>query len=554
MPRLNVILNNTTMKTVVIQTLHSIIARLIPLVLLAICASSCSTGDRGGRKDANLSGSGLYTEAFRPQFHFSPERTWTNDPNGLLWYDGEYHLFYQNNPFGDRWGHMSWGHAVSPDLVHWEHLPLAIPEEGNEMIFSGSAVVDYGNSSGLCGNEQGDCMVAIYTSHISQGDTAHQYQSLAYSSDLGRTWRKYAGNPVLDLGMADFRDPKVFWHEGSSKWVMVVSLPHAHTVHIYTSANLKDWQLQSEFGRQGDTSMIWECPDLLEVPVEGGGSRWVLIISSGSRNPGFVGMQYFVGDFDGLRFSLSEPHPEPRWIDYGKDFYAAVTFNQLPAGEAPVLLGWTNSWMYANDVPTAPWRGAMSIPRRLQLRHGQDGTNLIQTPVIEGPGSVSGLSMTPVYREGGFRVEGEFDLEGVHGASLCIRLSAESDEAVEFGISVLEGNGEESAIGYQVDNGLLYMDRTKAGRSDFHERFPSRESMPVRLAGGRRLEILVLVDRSLIEIFAEDGAKVMTNQVFPTNTNHGVRLYANGGGVLIHDIQIYQVGSIWNKSPDTLLP
>jgi fructan beta-fructosidase len=515
---------------------------------LAVCCISCSRTTRDAREDTNLTEAAYYQELYRPQYHFSPENTWTNDPNGLLWYDGEYHLFYQNNPFGDRWGHMSWGHAVSPDLLHWEHLSLAIPEEGNEMIFSGSAVVDYVNRSGLCGEGTGDCMVAIYTSHISQGDTSHQYQSLAFSSDRGRTWRKYEGNPVLDLGMRDFRDPKVFWHEPSARWVMVVSLPQQHTVQIYNSANLTEWSLQSEFGRQGDTSMIWECPDLLEVPVEGGGSRWVLIISSGSRHPGVVGMQYFVGEFDGRQFRLNEPHPAPRWVDYGKDFYAAVTFNQLPAGEAPVLLGWANSWTYANDIPTTPWRGVMSIPRRLSLRAGNTGLELVQVPVLDGSGSTQDLQLDTLYGEGEFEVEGDLELGDLRGGSLVIRLRMQRENASDFGIRVLAGEGEETAIGYDSGIASLYFDRTRSGRSDFHPAFASRELLPMELEEGGRLNLLILVDRSLIEVFAEGGSRVMTGQVFPTNTQQAVQLYARGGQVMVESLEVFGVESAW-KAP-----
>lgn len=532
------------MKTTAIPVRSPIRKALLGALVIAVSCISCSRTTRDVREDANLAGTAYYSEHYRPQYHFSPESTWTNDPNGLLWHDGEYHLFYQNNPFGDRWGHMSWGHAVSPDLLHWEHLPLAIPEEGNEMIFSGSAVVDYGNRSGLCGEGEDDCMVAIYTSHISQGDTSHQYQSLAFSSDRGRTWRKYEGNPVLDLGLRDFRDPKVFWHEPSARWVMVVSLPQQHTVQIYNSANLTEWSLQSEFGRQGDTSMIWECPDLLEVPVDGGGSRWVLLISSGSRHPGVVGMQYFVGEFDGRQFRLSEPHPAPRWVDYGKDFYAAVTFNQLPAGEAPVLLGWANSWTYANDIPTAPWRGAMSIPRRLSLRAGGDGLELVQIPVLDGPDTAQNLQLETLYDEGEFEVEGDLELGDLRGGSLVIRLRMRRETASDFGIRVLAGAGEETAIGYDSGIASLYFDRTRSGRSDFHPAFASRELLPIELEEGR-LELLILVDRSLIEIFADDGRRVMTGQVFPTNSQRAVQLFAQGGRVMVESLEVFGVESVW---------
>ncbi len=241
-------------------------------------------------------------EPFRPAFHFTPERNWINDPNGMVWHDGEYHLFYQYNPFGEKWGHMSWGHAVSRDLVSWEHLPVALPEKDGIMIFSGSAVVDWKNTSGF-GTGSKPPMVAIYTGHR-QG---HQEQRISFSNDRGRTWSQYSGNPVLDFGKADFRDPKVFWHEAKSRWVMAVSLPTEKKISFYGSADLKKWEHLSNFGPAGALSGIWECPDFFELPVENaaGLRKWVLLLNMNPGAPaGGSGCQYFVGDFDGTTFTL----------------------------------------------------------------------------------------------------------------------------------------------------------------------------------------------------------------------------------------------------------
>ncbi len=237
----------------------------------------------------------LYKEPFRPQYHFTTEKNWINDPNGLVYFDGEYHLFYQHNPFGNTWGHMTWGHAVSTDLVSWKHLPLAIREENGIMIFSGTVVVDEKNSSGFAGKSGKVPMVAIYTGHQ---EGLNQSQHIAYSLDKGRTWTKYAKNPVLDLGKKDFRDPKVFWYEPEKKWVMVVALPLEKKIQFYRSPNLLDWTYMSDFGPAGDTTGIWECPDLFQVPVNNNRkeSKWVLMHSPAPY------MQYFVGEFDGTRF------------------------------------------------------------------------------------------------------------------------------------------------------------------------------------------------------------------------------------------------------------
>ena len=242
-----------------------------------------------------------YSETYRPQFHFTPAQNWMNDPNGLVYYKGEYHLFYQYNPFGDTWGHMSWGHAVSRDLVHWQHLPVAIPEQGDEMVFSGSAVVDYDNTSGF-GTADNPAMVAIFTA----AKPGNQSQALAYSLDRGRTWTRYAGNPVLDIGSGEFRDPKVFWYAPEHKWVMAVSMAVERKIRLYSSPDLKHWTLMSDFGPANATGGVWECPDLFPLAVDGDPSKtkWVLVVN---LNPGGIaggsGAQYFVGDFDGTRFT-----------------------------------------------------------------------------------------------------------------------------------------------------------------------------------------------------------------------------------------------------------
>ena len=323
----------------------------------------------------------LYTEKYRPRFHFSPAKNWTNDPNGLVYFDGEYHLFYQYNPYGNKWGHMSWGHAVSADLLHWKHLPLAIPEKDSVMIFSGSAVVDKNNSSGFSNKHGQTPMVAIYTAHISDSskpDNYRQEQHIAYSLDKGRSWTKYSGNPVLDLHKKDFRDPKVFWYDKDKKWIMAVVLPHEHIVQFYSSHNLKEWTYLSDFGPAGDATNIWECPDLLQVPVEDnpGKMKWVLLNSQQTT------MQYFVGEFDGTKFINENPANKIFRPDYGPDYYAAITYNNLPASQLPVFLGWANNWSYANDIPTFPWKSAMALPRSLSLKKFDSEWTLVQRPII----------------------------------------------------------------------------------------------------------------------------------------------------------------------------
>jgi len=259
-----------------------------------------------------------YSEPYRPQFHFTPAKNWMNDPNGLIFYEGEYHLFYQYNPFGDKWGHMSWGHAVSADMVHWKHLPLALAEENDIMIFSGSAVVDWQNTSGF-GKDGKPPLVAIYTGHYTKKPLQNQH--IAYSNDRGRTWTKYEGNPVLDINEKDFRDPKVIWHEPTKRWVMTISWCHERKVRFYSSPDLKQWSHLSDFGPAGSTTSIWECPDMFPLSAKRGDNRYVLIVNVGGGGPaGGFGCQYFVGTFDGRTFTLdpSHPKPQPEFVPEGK--------------------------------------------------------------------------------------------------------------------------------------------------------------------------------------------------------------------------------------------
>ncbi|MEJ0032690.1 MAG: glycoside hydrolase family 32 protein [Bacteroidota bacterium] len=383
---------------------------------------------------------------YRPKFHFTPQKNWTNDPNGLVYYDGEYHLFFQYNPYGDKWGHMSWGHAVSKDLLHWEELPVAIEEyvdsEGDSvMIFSGSAVVS------------GDSIVAIFTSHKS----TKQSQSIAVSHDKARTFKVYKGNPVLDIGRKDFRDPKVFWYEPQKKWVMAAVVPDQHKVNLYESKDLKSWNFMSDFGKVGDTTKIWECPDLFPLS-----NKWVLLISASHPQGGpFVGMQYFVGDFDGTKFSVDDSSRYPLYVDYGKDFYAGITYNNEPGGRR-IMIGWANNWAYAGSVPTSPWRGGMSLPRELSL---DSDLKLKQVPAVE----------------------------------------IESKKVVFDKTDSIEVSG--TWIGYNAITKNVFLNR-------MNKMFPSIEKAPARLIDGK-VKLEIFEDHSIIEVFINDGEAVISDQVFP---------------------------------------
>ncbi len=477
-----------------------------------------------------------------------------NDPNGMVYADGEWHLFYQYNPFGITWGHMSWGHAVSRDLVRWRHLPLAIPESKGEMVFSGSAVVDARNTSGF-GRGGAPPMVAIYTAAREKS----QAQALAYSNDRGRTWTRYAGNPVLDIGSAEFRDPKVFWYAPQRKWVMVVSLATLHKVRLYASPDLKHWTPLSEFGPAGATSGVWECPDLFELPVDGDrtNTRWVLVVN---LNPGGIaggsGTQYFVGRFDGTRFTPDEPvaaTTDPtaagvRWADYGKDLYATVSWNGVPSSDGRrVWLGWMNNWEYAGDIPTAPWRSAQSIPRTVTLTRTTEGIRLVQQPVIE----LQQLRGTRHSLDAQVVAPGSTSLasRGIAGRALEIDATFAVDTgapgtAREFGLEVRTGGGEKTVIGIDATAGQLFVDRTRSGQTSFHKEFGGRQTAPLPVEHGR-VRLRIFVDWSSVEVFGGDGRVVITDQIFPAPASDGVALYATGGPAHLVSLDAWPLASAW---------
>lgn len=481
-----------------------------------------------------------YKEPFRPQYHFTPHHNWMNDPNGLVYHKGEYHLFYQYNPMGNTWGHMSWGHAVSADLVHWQPLALAIAEDDKNMIFSGSCVVDKNNTSGFRQKPGQIPLVAIYTAHIirdkSKPDDYLQNQHIAYSLDDGRTWTKYEGNPVLDLNKKDFRDPKVFWHEPTKKWIMATVLPHEHIVQFHGSPDLKSWSHLSDFGPAGDTNGIWECPDLLQVPIAGqaGKSKWVLINSQQFT------MQYFVGQFDGARFQNETPADTILRPDYGPDFYAAITYNNLPASHDPVLLGWANSWKYGEAIPTSPWRSAMSLPRSLRLKKAGNMFTLLQQPVKALQalrGQVVEWKNQPISGDVKFPSKGQ-----------VIELDAELMPAKNdiCGLRLAAENGRFLVIGYDAVNEKLYIDRSKTGNTYFNNQFAALYYAAARvpLEEGK-LRLRVFLDKSIVEVYANDGATVLTAQLFPESTLDGIEFFSEKGGTRVTTAKVWPMRSAW---------
>lgn len=466
-------------------------------------------------------------EPFRPSYHFTPEYGWMNDPNGMVYKDGEYHLFYQYNPYGSVWGNMHWGHAVSSDLVSWEHLPVALAPDGLGAIFSGSCVVDENNTAGFGKG----AIVAFYTSA-----GRSQTQSMAYSLDNGRTFQKYSGNPVVTSNVRDFRDPKVSWHEPTRKWVMVLAV--GQELQFYSSPNLKDWAYESSFGEgQGAHGGVWECPDLVQLSVKGTDrKKWVLICNLNPGGPfGGSATQYFVGEFDGHRF-VNESPEATKWMDYGKDHYATVTWSNVPAGRT-IALAWMSNWDYANQVPTLQYRSANSVPRDLFL-YEQDGqTYLASVPSDE----LLALRSSPV-KKGSFKVSKTRELKNllkVNEGAYEIELKIGDVQTKKCVFQLYNSKDESVSLVYDWEKKQFSMDRTQSGDTSFSDRFESVTSAPLREQNEYTLRLLV--DKSSIEAFDGDGRFVMTNLVFPTEPYNHLKFFGKDGSFRVISMNIYRL-------------
>jgi fructan beta-fructosidase len=446
------------------------------------------------------------TPQYRPAYHFTPAAHWMNDPNGMVYYKGTYHLFFQHYPEGMEWGPMHWGHATSPDMVNWKEQSIALFPDSLGMIFSGSAVIDANNTAGF----GKDAMVAIFTHHDpvaeKKGTNKHQNQSLAYSLDEGKTWKKYAQNPVLkNPGIPDFRDPKVSWHEASKKWVMTLATKDRIT--FYSSPNLKEWTKLSEFGEKlGAHGGVWECPDLFPLTLNGK-THWVLLVSINPGGPnGGSATQYFVGQFDGKTFTPQTT--TQKWVDWGKDNYAGVTF--AGTGARKVFLGWMSNWEYANQAPTSPWRSAMTAPRDLALKQVGQELYLTSTPAPE----VAKLAQTAQTLKN-LTVKNELGLSDklkITSPQFQLRLSTK--QLQDFAVVLSNAGGEELVIGYDKKANNYFIDRSKAGLTDFSDKFAGRHPGP-RLATGPASDLTLLFDATSVELFADGGLTAMTEIFFP---------------------------------------
>lgn len=511
---------------------------LAAAVMFSACHSSRSLSG------TDVVRSSAIAEPHRPLYHFTPPAKWMNDPNGMVFYDGEYHLFYQHYPDSTVWGPMHWGHAVSTDLVHWTHLPIALYPDSIGLIFSGSAVVDWKNSSGFGANGKPP-LVAMFTYHNlvreKAGDTTVQKQGIAYSNDRGRTWTKYTGNPVIpNPGLRNFRDTKVLWHEASQRWIMVLAA--GDRVRLYASDNLREWQPLSDFGANvGAHGGVWECPDLFPIKVEGTTeTRWVLLVSINPGGPnGGSATQYFVGNFDGTAFTM-DPAFAPAigaagkessrsvWLDYGRDNYAGVTWSDIPTEDGRrIFLGWMGNWEYATVVPTVSWRSAMTVPRALTLHRTPVGPRLFSTPVgelrllrgetITLPSNRFDGAMSLRLPTGATAASAELDLE------FLVPPGATSDLALELSNTA----GETYRLGYTAATKQFYSDRTNTPHA-FSPKFATEVHFAPRISTDSIVRMHVYLDRASAELFADGGATVLTDIYFPSQDFTAMRLFVKG--------------------------
>lgn len=466
-------------------------------------------------------------EKFRPTYHFSPLYGWMNDPNGMVYKDGEYHLFYQHNPYGSKWGNMHWGHAISKDLINWEHRPDAITPDALGTIFSGSAVVDTDNTAGFGAG----AIVAIYTQNSDR-----QVQSIAYSTDNGRSFTKYENNPVLTSDARDFRDPKVFWHKETQRWIMLLAV--GQEMQIFSSSNLKDWSFESSFGEgQGAHGGVWECPDLFELPVDGTNEKkWVLLCNLNPGGPfGGSATQYFVGTFNGKEF-VNESPSKTKWMDWGKDHYATVTWSDAPDNRR-IAIAWMSNWQYANDVPTSQYRSPNSVPRDLSLFTVDGETYLQSAPSPEL------LKLRDISKKRSFKVNGTRTIKdmiaGNEGA-YEIELTIENQHADVIGFRLYNDKGEEVDMQYDMKEKKFSMDRRKSGDVGFNENFPMLTWTAIE-SGKDELKLRLFVDKSSVEAFGDGGRFVMTNQVFPSEPYTHIDFYSKGGVYKVDSFVIYKL-------------
>lgn len=471
-------------------------------------------------------------EKFRPLYHHTPAYGWMNDPNGMFYKDGVYHLYFQHNPYGSTWGNMTWGHSTSRDLVNWEFQGDPLLPDAWGTIFSGSCVVDYENTAGFGRG----AVIAFYTSAKSTAWGDSQSQSLAYSLDNGKTFTKYVGNPILTSQERDFRDPKVFWYAPDKHWVMILAV--GQEMQIFSSKNLKEWKKESSFGaKQGAHGGVWECPDLVQLPVEGSKEKkWVLICNLNPGGPfGGSAAQYFVGTFDGKKFTNESP-TQTKWLDWGKDNYATVTWSNAPDGRC-IALGWMSNWQYQAVLPTSQYRGSNTLARDLTL-YKENGDYFLKSapsPEIE---SLRGEKVSVP----SFKVSDTYEINSLlehNDGAYEIEMTIKNSGASKIVFSLLNAKDEKIYMYYNVPQKQFVMDRSESGLTDFSKDFPAVTVAPV--GDTNIIRIRLFIDKSSIEVFGEDGKYVMTNRVFPNAPYNRLQFESVRGNFTVKSLNVYKL-------------
>lgn len=471
-------------------------------------------------------------ETYRPVYHHTPVYGWMNDPNGMFYKDGVYHLYFQYNPYGSMWANMTWGHSTSIDLTHWTYEGTAIVPDAWGAIFSGSCVVDKDNTAGFGKG----AVVAFYTSAKSTPWGDVQSQSMAYSLDNGKTFIKYEHNPILTSNERDFRDPKVFWYAPGKHWVMMLAV--GQEMQIYSSGNLKEWKKESSFGAmQGAHGGVWECPDLVEVAVEGSKEKkWVLICNLNPGGPfGGSAAQYFVGSFDGKKF-VNESPTQTKWLDWGKDNYATVTWSNAPAGRC-IALGWMSNWQYANSVPTTQYRSANTLARDLTLYRAGGELYLKSKPSPEIK-----KARAEEKKISTFEVKGNYEVASLladNKGAYEIEMTIENKGTSKIDFSLMNEKGEKVAMYYDVVRKQFVMDRSASGIVGFSRDFPAVTVAPVRNTD--QIHLRLFIDRSSVEAFGEDGEYVMTNLVFPAEPYNRMVFSSDKGSYIVKSMNVYRL-------------
>ena len=474
-------------------------------------------------------------EKYRPVYHHTPLYGWMNDPNGMFYKDGVWHLYYQWNPYGSKWQNMTWGHSSSKDLVTWEHHPAAIEANGLGAVFSGSSVVDTENTAGF----GKDAVVSLYTS----ADVS-QVQSLAHSNDNGETFEIYPGNPIITLE-SEARDPNMFWDATNRRWVL--SLAHAldHEMLFFTSPDLKEWTLQGSFGKGiGAQDGVWECPDLFRLKVDGTNEeKWVLVCNINPGGPfGGSATQYFVGDFDGKTFKAdtdADGNIPTKWMDYGKDHYATVSWSDAPDNRR-TLIGWMSNWQYAAEVPTMQFRSANTLPREAGLFKGADGQLYLSSAPAPELLKLRGKETVNVKNKSVGKKACEYALPASNSGVCEILLDLDCRKAEAIDVKIANNAGEYVTLKYDPSEHTLSFDRRNSGTVDFSQDFPAVTVAPT-FDNGKKVSLRIFIDKSSMEVFGNNGKFVMTNLVFPTNPYSSISVNAEKGNAKIESLKVYSI-------------